>query len=182
MKHASEESHSALLDDELGRGELQEALEDVCRDVNHRRRVERYTLIGHALRDEMPQTLDLDISQRIMQAIEAEASPLGSSRSRSRFQWTLPSFRPWAAGTAVVAVTTVAIGLYQWQTEAPQAVMTASQPVASVPQVAMSPVLPEQDTPEVDVNPYLVNHMGHAASGQFGAVHPYARITAYQDE
>lgn len=73
MKPETESYISALLDEELSSVEQQQCLDHLSQDVNQRETWSRYHLARQAMHNELPEKLDLDLSFRVMQALENEA-------------------------------------------------------------------------------------------------------------
>ena len=108
------EQLSALLDDFRDREEDRAALTELQSDVNQQYTLQRYGMIGDAMRNELPQHVQLDFSARVRSAISAEQSHSASAVEQRRqnrvSSWWSSLFKPLAglavaASVAVVAVT-----------------------------------------------------------------------------
>lgn len=92
-----EERISAFSDDELGSFETRRLSRELLADEEKRARWARYQLIGDALRDDLPENLNLDFSRQIMAEIAHEPTFTRSSRVAGG-RWMKP-----AVGVAIAA-------------------------------------------------------------------------------
>lgn len=115
----SKERISALMDNQL---HSEQALKALSEDPSASATWERYHLIGDALRDELPEQLDLDLSQRIANALEQEPVVLAPKSRRSLFSLVKPGMRQFIQvagqyGIAASVAVAVLVGIQQYQQE-----------------------------------------------------------------
>ena len=72
MSTSFDERISALIDDELTDFELRRVADEVLSDDALKQRFQRYSLVGDAMRNDLPASIDMDFSSRVMAAIDAE--------------------------------------------------------------------------------------------------------------
>ena len=208
MKH-QDENLSLLLDDD-SEADVTAVLDEVVADVNLQYRMRRYQIIGEALRNELPQTIDTDFHHGVMAKIRQQSPNLGAHDKQSdqvndrgivvpllSRAW----FRPFAglAVAASVAVVTVALwqplqqqgglpndgmaSVDQQKIEqlAGQQVVGSAVPVSSRVQSGTRWKL-EQESPVLQrkLNAYLVNHTEYSSSIQ-GLI-PQARVAGFDAE
>ncbi len=123
MNEQSEEL-SVLMDDFQQSEQDQSVLNDVLQDVNHQYTMRRYQMIGEVMRNEMPESIQLDFAAEVMSQIEQEpvlsVQKISTEKvkpqpqSQSSWFWSV-LFKP-VAGIAVAAtVAFVAISSLQLQ-------------------------------------------------------------------
>ena len=208
MKH-QDENLSLLLDDD-SEADVTAVLDEVVADVNLQYRMRRYQIIGEALRNELPQTIDTDFHHGVMAKIRQQSPNLGAHDKQAdqvndrgivvpllARTW----FRPFAglAVAASVAVVTVALwqplqqqgglpndgmaSVDQQKIEqlAGQQVVGSAVPVSSRVQSGTRWKL-EQESPVLQrkLNAYLVNHTEYSSSIQ-GLI-PQARVAGFDAE
>ncbi len=115
----SKERISALMDNQL---HSEQALKALSEDPSASAAWERYHLIGDALRDELPEQLDLNLSQRIADALEQEPTILAPKPRRSLFSLVKPSVKQFIQvagqyGIAASVAVAVLVGIQQYQQE-----------------------------------------------------------------
>lgn len=153
------------MDGELEQHELAETLQSLRRREDLRREWHDGHIIGAALRGE--RRLDLDVTARVMSALEAEPTVMApASRRAPAWQRPLLALAASAAGVAVVA----------WLALAPEGngLPAGTGGLASVkagPVVAQS-----QSTPRLQE--YLVAHQAHAPGGVIGGAARNIRTVA----
>ncbi len=150
-----QEKLSGLLDDWKGDTEDRVLLDQLLSDVNERARMQRYQMIGEAMRHELPERIQVDFAAGVMARIEQEGLvPEGAPAPKRPVEradaspWWLSWLKPAAglsvaAAVAFVAVTTVTQTSLQ-QGDSPQVVASASTaaPVASDPRIEQLASLP----------------------------------------
>jgi sigma-E factor negative regulatory protein RseA len=156
---------SALMDGELEQHEVAETLQALRRSDELRTEWRDGHLIGAALRGE--RGLDLDVTARVMSALEAEPTVMApASRRAPAWQRPLLALAASAAGVAVVAwlaLTPEASGL-----PAGAGGLAAARPGPVVAQSQSTPRLQE----------YLVAHQAHAPGGVIGGAARNIRTVA----
>lgn len=132
MTDQQREHVSAFMDGELDAQESDRLISSLRDEASLRQSWARYHLIGEALRNNLPGTVNHDLAQRVSCALDTEPTLLAPRQIASR-RTTPPYFKPvvgWAmaASVAVVAV----IGFNQ----SPTRVTPTPMPVAAVAPVA----------------------------------------------
>ncbi len=161
---------SALMDGELEQHEVGETLQALRRSEELRAEWRDGQLIGAALRGE--RKLDLDITARVMSAIDMEPTVLAPAPRRPA-AWQRPALAlaASAAGVAVVAWLALAPG-------GQEGVPVAAGNLAGVKQ---GPVVAQtQSTPRLQE--YLVAHQAYAPSGVIGGAARNIRTVAVAGE
>ena len=194
------EKLSYLLDDY--RGDNPEAtLDEVIGDVNLQYRMRRYQIIGDAMRHELPQAIDTDFHQSVMDRIreQAEDSPQMSTQgsTASRLSWL--TLRPLAGLAVAASVALVTVALWQPLKQesgqpddslvsadqqkieqlAGQQVKGGAVPVSTRVQALGTRWKLEHEMPGLQqkLNAYLVNHTEYSNSVQ-GLI-PQARVAGF---
>lgn len=156
---------SALMDGELEQHEVAETLQALRRSDTLRSEWRDGHLIGAALRGE--RGLDLDVTARVMSALEAEPTVMAPpSRRAPAWQRPLLALAASAAGVAVVA----------WLALTPDGGLP---PTAAGGLAAARPgpaVVHAQSTPRLQE--YLVAHQAHAPGGVIGGAARNIRTVA----
>ena len=156
---------SALMDGELEQHEVAETLQALRRSEDLRREWRDGLLIGAALRGEAG--LDLDVTERVMSALEAEPTVIApATRRAAAWQRPLLALAASAAGVAVVAW----LALTPDGNAVPAAAggLAAARPGPVVAQAQSTPRLQE----------YLVAHQAYAPGGVIGGAARNIRTVA----
>jgi sigma-E factor negative regulatory protein RseA len=157
---------SALMDGELEQHEVAETLQALRRSEDLRREWRDGLLIGAALRGEAG--LDLDVTERVMSALEAEPTVIAPAARRApAWQRPLLALAASAAGVAVVAW----LALTPDGSAIPAAGtggLAAARPGTVVAQAQSTPRLQE----------YLVAHQAYAPGGVIGGAARNIRTVA----
>ncbi|MFU8821248.1 MAG: sigma-E factor negative regulatory protein [Gammaproteobacteria bacterium] len=161
MTMNSHEQLSALLDGELPEAEVAMAIRRVARDDVLRGAALRYSLIGDALRDELPAGRPANLVERVRAQLDAEPVPVtGAPAGFARFT-------KWGAGFAVAAsVAMVAlVALPGRQQDLPPPVLTATDIAVPGPEqrIGAPPVYTRAAGGGPDrLTRYYVNHTEYA--------------------
>jgi len=110
-----DENLSLLLDDDLD-ADVDAVLDEVISDVNLQYRMRRYQMIGEALRNELPQTLDTEFHGNVMARIRAEVGDSNQQLGREAAPVPLLErswFRPFAGLAVAASVAIVTVALWQ---------------------------------------------------------------------
>jgi sigma-E factor negative regulatory protein RseA len=161
MTMNSHEQLSALLDGELPAAEVAMAIRRVVRDDELRRAALRYSLIGDALRDELPAGRPARLVERVRAQLDADPAPIAVAPDG------FARFSKWGAGFAVAAsVAMVAlVALPGRQQELPPPVLTATDVAVPGPEqrIAAPPVYTRAAGGGPDrLTRYYVNHTEYA--------------------
>lgn len=197
------EKISELLDEETG-PDLAAAVSEVIADVNLQYRMQRYQMIGEAMRRELPPAIDTSFYRNVMAAIESQSQsttqsipPSNASVAAKLISWT--RLKPFAgmAIAASVALLTIAIwqpinqvdnsgngelaSIEQQKIErlASQSIQGAAVLTSSRLSVNGTRWKTEQPNSEIQqkLNAYLVNHTEYSNSMQ-GLI-PQARVAGF---
>jgi sigma-E factor negative regulatory protein RseA len=182
------EQLSALLDDYRDSAQDRAALSELQSDVNQQYTLQRYALIGDAMRNELPAQIQLDFAARVRSAIAAEdalhAKPLVSRETSRSSGWFASLFKPVAglavaASVAVVAVTLVQVRAPNGDQQAQVASATDLATQAKVEQLASAPV--RNNATLVSGNPAQVVRDGHGMNWKIkrGEAAIQSRLNAY---
>jgi sigma-E factor negative regulatory protein RseA len=156
---------SALMDGELEQHEVVETLQALRRSDSLRTEWCDGHLIGAALRGE--RGLDLDVTARVMSALEAEPTVMAPAARRTpAWQRPLLALAASAAGVAVVA----------WLALSPDGGGLPAGPGGLAATKAGPVVAQSQSTPRLQE--YLVAHQAHAAGGVIGGAARNIRTVA----
>jgi sigma-E factor negative regulatory protein RseA len=161
MTANAHEQLSALLDGELPEAEVAMVVRRVARDDALRAAALRYSLIGDALRDELPAGRPANLVARVRAGLDAAPAPMAEPAARdSRVARLVAGFAV-AASVAVVAL--VALPGRQQETAPPA--LTATEMVSPVP--AQGLMIPPVYTRAAGGGPdrltrYYVNHTEYA--------------------
>jgi sigma-E factor negative regulatory protein RseA len=205
MKNQSDERISSLMDSELDAGDVQAnfLLDAVIENDELRRCWGRYHFIGDALRHNLPDTIDMQLSSRVMAVLEDEPTVLLPSPLRT----TIPLSRRIAGLAVAASVTAVAVLGVQFTYKEDGAL--PAQPLAQAPvkpnfmragtapadiniqtvtqtrsqlfNQSLKPVTPLQSIakrPPAVLSKYFIDHNQQAARVVQGVM-PYARIITY---
>jgi sigma-E factor negative regulatory protein RseA len=155
------EQLSALLDGELPEAEVAMAVRRVVRDQGLRAAALRYSLIGGALRDELPPGRPVDMVARVRAALEAapaEAAPKAGTGRALKYAGGL------AVAASVALVALVALPGRQQEVNPPP-VLTASEVASPSPEQRMmlQPIYTRAAGGAPDrLTRYYVNHTEYA--------------------
>ncbi len=191
MSENNREQISALMDDELG-NEPNSVLQELGKDDEQRQIWTRYHLIGDCLRGKLPEHIDLDIADRVREAIQSEPSILAPSHT-TNFLKPVLGFAI-AASVAVIAILAIQ------QTNTTPSLSVPSQSIAiqqstPVTQQLASNLVAQGNTQRVQqlpvsthinagsrLNRYLVNYNEYRANVGIRSILPYVRIVSYETE
>ncbi|MBY5993491.1 sigma-E factor negative regulatory protein [Ferrimonas balearica] len=147
------EKLSAWMDDQPSDGIYQDLLED----AQLSERWHRYHLIGDAMRNELPEHLQLDIAAQVAQSLEAEPAIL-APRARRRF--ALPGkvvemgqrFGQYAIAATVAAVAVVGVQQYSAEEAVTPLPVLETMPMLGAPSPAsyQVPGMGQSQSPAVD--------------------------------
>jgi sigma-E factor negative regulatory protein RseA len=172
MVDKTSEQLSALVDDECSELEIELAIRRLTKDRELKTRWQCYHLISDALKNNVPEAIDIDFHERIREAIEAD-SALPKQLPSSKTPWLKPiTGLALAASVAVVALFGLNF-MQPGQTGKPAYIASTTTPQSS-PQ----PPPPDQDR-NSKLNDYVVNHSYAATNGVNGMM-PYVRMVGYQ--
>lgn len=138
MSTSFDERISAFIDDELTDFELRRVTDEVLSDESLKQRFHRYSLIGDAMRNDLPESLDMDLSSRVMAAIETEGEaqvvPLVTNQTRWKKPLAGAAIAASVAAAALVSLQTLTSGQPGLTPAAVAPVASVSDPASVVPQ------------------------------------------------
>ncbi|MCM2289008.1 MAG: sigma-E factor negative regulatory protein [Sulfuritalea sp.] len=160
---------SALMDGELEQHEIAETLQALRRSEELRAEWRDGQLIGAALRGE--RKLDLDITARVMSAIDMEPTVLAPATRRVP-GWQRPALALAASAAGVAVVAWLALAPGDQGMPAGAGGLAAAKPAPVLAQSQSTPRLQE----------YLVAHQAYAPSGVIGGAARNIRTVAVAGE
>lgn len=171
MSDPNHEWISAYLDDELTPVERARGSRDLSRNPEARRRLGRYQLIGDAIRDDLPDHLELGFAVRVHREIVSEVSTPPKHHTLRELWYWLRHPAPLAVATGMLA-TLVAVGLW-FYTKEPEIVPV----VIDVPtdQIAEAPETEIDAKERHQIMSYLTAH----AEVESRALMPYVQLVEY---
>ncbi len=197
------EQLSAWMDSELDAQEAELLLRRLEADPPLCARLERYHIIGEALRRELPAEMDLELAPRVMTALADEHAPILPSKSRTSGWWK--SVPVLAIAASLAAVTVLTLRTQPAPTLTPLTAATDLNVPAAAPFVAQTPTHTDiqqasiQQAPapmqqasapaeiQADVGQvtepmlgYLLNHQRYSESTPMPGLLPYVRIVGYE--
>lgn len=186
MTANAHEQLSALLDGELPEAEVAMVVRRVARDDALRAAALRYSLIGDALRDELPAVRPANLVARVRAEIDAAPAPMAEPARGTRGNKVARLVAGFAVAASVAIVALVALPGRQ-QEAAPPA-LTATEVVSPVP--AQGLMVPPVYTRAAGGGPdrltrYYVNHTeyappmsGRGALTRIIVIHPEPAVEA----
>lgn len=179
MADKTVEQLSALVDGEFEDLELELALRRLSKDAELKARWQRYHLIGDALKNNLPEAIDLDFADRVSKAIGSEPSLQTIPVTPAISSW----YKPLVGFALAASVATVAIlGVNMLQPdESPGAsslsVIASSEPITRVQANASAVSDAELES---RFNSYLLNHNEYASMNRVHGVLPYVRMVGHK--
>lgn len=185
MSNDTEQLVSALVDEEVSSHQAHELTDRILQDEQLKNRYSRFTLISDVLQNHASDTIDLNFSRRVSQALQNEPTVLGGFHKPTRLPAIVKQIAGLAMAASVTAITILGLQSYNVpQTTATAKVAIAPQPPAPINNndwVRVSGVnWKSQQQIESQLNGYLVNH--HVYSSGMQGILPYAKIVSYQRE
>jgi sigma-E factor negative regulatory protein RseA len=184
MSDKLNEQLSALMDDECATPELGLALRRLSGNAELKACWQRYHLIGDTLRNNLPQRVGTEFSERVHDLIAAEpplVRPVRSNREQ---------LRP-IAGWAAAASISIAVGLgfsNLWTSEnssIPTDTIAINQiPQVPEPEIQDSSVIPpvaaaSVSNPDSRLNNYLIDHNEYSSVSSIRGIVPYMHTVTY---
>ena len=159
---------SQLIDDELDIRQAQALLRQIQADPALQAKLQRYQLLGQALKNDKCIILDKHFAEKIHQQISQEPSYLISRKSANP--------NPWLQRTGLALAASILLAV-MW--------LAGNQQNQRNPLPALVFLAPQLD-PAPAVNPrlneYLQAHDNTLYSNHTSRVQPYARVVGYQQE
>ncbi len=174
---------SSFMDGEITEDEVSLLCKRIENDQALRERWRDYHVISDALKQQLPVQENIDISQRIHDALEDEPALSGNRKAASNSHTAIKRFSGLAvaASVAILGVVVVLNTAVQPGGGEPT-VLAKSTPDTVVTQVAGLSNNPSatQHTIDPRLNKYLVDHSEYAVSASVHGMLPYARIVGQQ--
>jgi sigma-E factor negative regulatory protein RseA len=177
MADKTVEQLSALMDGECALTEVEMAVRRLTKDANLQACWQRYHLISDTIKNNIPDTIDLDLVDRINRTIATDP-PLQIHGLAKKFTWYKPvTGFALAASVALVAFAGFRLTPFEATSESSLAAAGSSpppfSPVISQPSIANNAL-------EEKLSTYLVSHNEHASLHSVHSVLPYVRMVGYQ--
>ena len=171
MSDPNHEWISAYLDDELTPAERARGGRDLSRQPEARRRLGRYQLIGDAMRDDLPDHLELGLAARVHQQIVREVSTPPKHHTLQELWHWIRHPAPLAVATGMLA-TLVAVGLWFYTKEPETVPVVVDVPIDHIAQV------PEA---EIDAKEHqqILSYLTAHAEVEPRALMPYVQLVEY---
>ncbi len=190
MNIDKQESISALMDDEYSSDDVALLNNDESKQT-----WQRYHLIRDSLQGNLPGTVDLDLHQRIHDAIAQESIMMKPTVLAPKARSSMPYLKP-VAGFAIAASVTAAVllGVQSFQgndTQNAVVPVVAEQVISNElirPVTLTSSQLPQViNTPEslsakARMNRYMMNYNELRANSAVQGMAPYVRMIGYESE
>jgi sigma-E factor negative regulatory protein RseA len=168
MADKTVEQLSALMDGECALTEVEMAVRRLTKDANLQACWQRYHLISDTIKNNIPDTIDLDLVDRINRTIATDP-PLQIHGLSKKFTWYKPvTGFALAASVALVAFAGFRLTPFEATSES-----SLVSPVISQPSIANNAL-------EEKLSTYLVSHNEHASLHSVHSVLPYVRMVGYQ--
>jgi len=203
-----DEKLSLILDEYSGNEESRAVLNEAIGDVNLQYQIRRYQMIGDVMRHELPDQINLELSQQIMaevQQIKVGDASIGNATkvgTTSSF-WSWASLKPLAGFAVAASVAVVSVTIWQSVStgtlpekgnnevvsiEQQKIEKLASQPIQGNAVTVSSNLgdgmrwKTDSDSPALQqkLNAYLVNHTEY--SNPIQGLIPQARVAGYDSE
>ena len=180
MADKTAEQLSALID---GEGEVREwelALRRLGNDAELKNRWERYHLIGEALKNNLPDTLDPGFADRIRQAIDTEGQPVTAPRTgikAAMVSWYKP-ITGFALAASVATLALLGLNL----TDSGIAPSPGPGPIADAGVKPESQVRPADIDLDSRLGAYLVNHELASRGSIHGVAPYYLRLVGHESK
>lgn len=175
MADNTAEQLSALLDGECEASEAELLLRRLSKDADLKARWQRYHLISDAIKNNIPEVIDPDFTDRVSRAIEADA-PLQTHSPPFRSTWFKPA-AGFALAVSVAAVALMGLRFSQYnEAQGPRSFAAVTPPELRLPEQ------PGVNNAAVQsrFNSYLVNHNEYASMNSVHGMLPYVRMVGYE--
>lgn len=192
MKEIDQELLSRILDEDVSEFETQRILKEMSTSAEHRDTLQRYSLIGHAIRKELPTEFNTKFADQVMTKLEGEVQDSITADEFSSSNLNSSSKVKTMVGLAIAA--SVAIFSFVTLQDFLQPGIDSEQTPVPAPVVAER-VIEESDIQRVSIeelqnfttnpeaaaefNSYIVNHAEYASPR---ASMPHVRIVGYDQE
>ncbi len=184
MKEKDQELLSRILDEDVSEFETQKILKKMKSDSNTRMKLQRYSLIGYALRNELPENINQNFVHNVMNKLADEEMSAFEHKEVVEDDKKLSGFKT-AIGLAVAAsvavVTFVSFQNYmQIKNEVTPSAVIADRVVeeSDIQRVSSEDLQNFISNPEAaaSFNSYIMNHAEYASPR---VSVPYVRIVGY---
>lgn len=183
MKETDQELLSKMLDEEVSKFEMQRILREMQSSFELRAKFQRYNIIGHAMRGQLPARLNYNFLDDVMNELSSEVKPgSGSNESgRDSANTKIKTAISFAVAASVAVVSFIAFqNLVQPDKNIDSATVVAEQAAEenSVQYINEEKLHDFISSPEAaeEFNSYFVNHVEYASPR---ASMPHVRIIGY---
>jgi sigma-E factor negative regulatory protein RseA len=176
MANKMGEQLSALADGECEMLEQEWVLRRLAGDADFKARWQGYYLVSDAMKNNLPECIDINFADRIRQAIDADSPPLQTLQTPAvdnspTFSWYKP-VTGFALAASVAALAVLGLRLLDVND-----LMEGSMEPSTVASLGNEP---SNLVLESRLNPYFVNHNEYASMNSVHGVLPYVRIVGYE--
>ena len=179
MANKMGEQLSALADGECEMPEQEWVLRRLAGDADFKARWQRYYLVSDAMKNNLPECIDVNFADRIRQVIDADSPPLQTTQTpqapiTGKSSLTSSWYKPvtgFALAASVAAVAVLGFRLADVSDLMKEGMEPST--VASLGNESGDRVL------ESRLNPYFLNHNEYASMNSVHGVLPYVRIVNY---
>ena len=182
------EQLSALMDDELSVAELELLLRRMKGDAGYGSRWERFHLASEAMRNGLPERVDLGLAERIRAQVDDDPTMARMPPTAARSGWRRKPIVGLAVAASMAAA--VAVGLRLTSESVPEMVgepveLTLPRAAVDSPDVdedgsVASLFLPANTDIESKMYPYLLNHNEQVSRSVAPKVLPLGRMVGYE--
>ena len=177
MAEKTGEQLSTLMDCECEASELELAVRRLIKDRDLKARWQRYHLIGDALKNNLPEIMDVEFAERIQKAIDADLPIKKPAKISPLSSWYKPlTGFALAASVASIAVFGLRASLVEDTGTIPKQLISAA---SSPPMVNINDGGFDEEA-RLRLNNYLVNHSEYASLNGVRGVLPYVHMVGYQ--
>lgn len=184
MADKTVEQLSALVDGEFEELELELALRRLAKDKELKARWQRYHLISDALKNNLPEVIDMKFADRVSKAIDSE--PALKTKTTTPISPVSSWYKPIVGFGLAASVATVALlGMNMLQPDESPTTSSLSAVASSVPVTNVQTSAADQANTaggrlDSRLNSYLVNHNEYASMNRVHGMLPYVRMVGYQ--
>jgi len=190
MKETDQELLSRMLDEDMSEFETRRILKEISSSAEHRDTLQRYSLIGHAISNELPTKLNTKFADQVMAKLEHEvqdavtAEDLNSSSENSANKVKTMVGLAIAASVAVFSFVTLQDFLQPGvNTDQAPTPVVAERIIeeSDIQRVSIEEMQSFTSNPEAaaEFNSYILNHAEYASPR---ASMPHVRIVGYDKE
>ncbi len=186
MKDSDKELLSTILDEDVSEFEMKRILNEMQSNAEVSSVYQRYNIIGHAIRKELPSQLNVNFADEVMRKLATEDSEKSAhellQNESDHFKFKTAFGLAIAASVAIFSFLSFQ-NYFQTETEIESAPVVADNVVEprDIQRVSAEELQNIASNPEAvsDLDSYIMNHAEHASSR---VSVPYVRIVGYEQE